>query len=164
MHWLYCFLEYHKSITPSCNCYQTASSKENENFSVKWGPNEDHFSSLVLTRTKSSIEDLYGSTECQDFDSSCYGNPTLTRQSIFRETIHSTTKRFLQIFNGEIDQMGCWLSESLPWPPSQCCRANATRSPSSTMPDFCGVAVLSANYHNFISSQEAAAARYHAER
>ena len=35
---------------------------ENENFCVKWGLNEDHFSSLVLMRTKSSIEDLYGST------------------------------------------------------------------------------------------------------
>ena len=29
----------------------------------KWGPNEDHFSSLVLMRTKSSIEDFYGSTD-----------------------------------------------------------------------------------------------------
>ena len=28
----------------------------------KRGPNEDHFSNLVLMRTKSSIEDLYGST------------------------------------------------------------------------------------------------------
>ena len=28
---------------------------ENENFCVKWGLNEDHFSSLVLMRTKSSM-------------------------------------------------------------------------------------------------------------
>jgi len=35
---------------------------ENENFCVKWGLNEDHFSSLVLMRTKSSIEDLYART------------------------------------------------------------------------------------------------------
>ena len=34
---------------------------ENEAFCVKWGPNEDHFSNLVLMRTKSSIEDFYGS-------------------------------------------------------------------------------------------------------
>ena len=37
--------------------------RESEDFSLKWGPNEDQFSSLVLMRTKSSIEDLYGSTE-----------------------------------------------------------------------------------------------------
>ena len=28
---------------------------QTEDFCVKWGPNEDHFSSLVLMRTKSSI-------------------------------------------------------------------------------------------------------------
>ena len=38
---------------------------ENENFCVKWGLNEDHFSSLVLMRTKSSIEDLSARTEYQ---------------------------------------------------------------------------------------------------
>ena len=31
-------------------------------FCVKWGLNEDHFSSLVLMRTKSSIEDIFGRT------------------------------------------------------------------------------------------------------
>ena len=37
---------------------------ENEDFCVwKWRLNEDHFSSLVLIRTKSSIEDFYGSTD-----------------------------------------------------------------------------------------------------
>ena len=36
---------------------------EIEDFCVKWGPNEDHFSSLVLMRTKSSIEDLFATTE-----------------------------------------------------------------------------------------------------
>ena len=35
---------------------------EDEAFCVKWGLNEDHFSSLVLMRTKSSIEDLFGRT------------------------------------------------------------------------------------------------------
>ena len=39
---------------------------ENEAFCVKWGPNEDHFSSLVLIRTKSSIEDLFATTEYWD--------------------------------------------------------------------------------------------------
>ena len=37
---------------------------ENENFCVKWGLSEDHFSSLVLMRTKSSIEDLSARTGC----------------------------------------------------------------------------------------------------
>ena len=35
----------------------------NEAFHVKWGLNEDHFSNLVLTRTRSSIKDLFASTE-----------------------------------------------------------------------------------------------------
>ena len=35
---------------------------ENEAFCVKLGLNEDHFSSLVLMRTKSSIEDLFERT------------------------------------------------------------------------------------------------------
>ena len=35
---------------------------QTEDFCVKWGPNEDHFSSLVLMRTKSSIEDLCASS------------------------------------------------------------------------------------------------------
>ena len=38
---------------------------EDEAFCVKWGLNEDHFSSLVLMRTKSSIEDLYARTDCR---------------------------------------------------------------------------------------------------
>ena len=37
--------------------------RENEDFGAKLGPNEDHFSSLVLMRTKSSIEDLYAATD-----------------------------------------------------------------------------------------------------
>ena len=36
---------------------------ENEALCVKLGPNEDHFSSLVLMRTKSPIEDFYESIE-----------------------------------------------------------------------------------------------------
>ena len=35
---------------------------ENEIFCVKWGPNEDYFSSLVLMRTKSSIKDHFATT------------------------------------------------------------------------------------------------------
>ena len=35
---------------------------ENENFCVKLGLNEDHFTILVLMRTKSSIEDLCASS------------------------------------------------------------------------------------------------------
>ena len=36
--------------------------REDEAFCVKWGLNEDHFGSLVLMRTKSSIEDLFERT------------------------------------------------------------------------------------------------------
>ena len=43
---------------------------KNEAFCVKWGPNEVHFSNLVLMRTKSSIEDLFATTvECASLDS-----------------------------------------------------------------------------------------------
>ena len=36
--------------------------KEKKDFCVKKGPKKDHFSSLVLKRTKSLIKDLYVST------------------------------------------------------------------------------------------------------
>jgi len=36
--------------------------KEKKDFCVKKGPKKDHFSSLVLKRTKSLIKDLYAST------------------------------------------------------------------------------------------------------
>ena len=61
---------------PPCSCKQAASSVpgtglqsftiiigKKKDFSVKKGPKKDHFSSLVLKRTKSLIKDLYTSTE-----------------------------------------------------------------------------------------------------
>ena len=75
------FSRHHKVTTPSCCCYTAASlvpsaiqsgtgfksiiiiNGENETFCVEWGLNEDNFGTLVLMRTKSSIEDLFERTE-----------------------------------------------------------------------------------------------------
>jgi len=44
----------------------SAGQKRKKDFCVKKGPKKDHFSSLVLKRTKSLIKDLYGSTELEN--------------------------------------------------------------------------------------------------
>ena len=47
-----------KNITNQSPNPATISPMENMDFCVKWEPNEDYFSTLVLMRTKSSIEDI----------------------------------------------------------------------------------------------------------
>ena len=63
--------------------------RKKKDFCVKKGPKKDHFSSLVLKRTKSLIKDLYGSTiQVVTLTQSAYNSFQLRQPVLWQKAVY----------------------------------------------------------------------------